>query len=64
MDSFEKTGIRWALLIILIVAAGLRLYELNWDEGQHAHPDERWIAMVAPTITWPDDGADLFDPRR
>jgi hypothetical protein len=52
------------LLMILVVAAGLRLYGLDWDEGQHAHPDERWIAMVAPTLRWPPKARDLLDPRR
>ena len=56
--------IRLFLLLILFVAAGLRFYGLDWDEGQHAHPDERWIAMVAPTITWPRQPAKLLDPRR
>ena len=51
------------LLIILVVAAGLRLYGLDWDEGQHSHPDERWIAMVAPSIRWPQQARDLLDPR-
>ena len=52
------------LLLILLVAAALRLYGLDWDEGQHSHPDERWIAMVAPTIRWPQQARDLLDPRR
>ena len=43
-----------------VVAAALRLFGLQWDEGQHTHPDERWIAMVAaragvtPRDTQPD----------
>jgi YYY domain-containing protein len=52
-----------ALLAILLVAAGLRLYGLDWDHGQHSHPDERWIAMVAPAITWPERTSDLLNPR-
>jgi YYY domain-containing protein len=61
----SRTGHRRNVLVwILAAAAMLRFYGLNWDEGQHAHPDERWIAMVAPTITWPERAADLLDPRR
>ena len=55
---------RLLLALILIAGALLRFYDLEWDQGQHSHPDERWIAMVAPTITWPERAADLFDPRR
>ncbi|MFN2182754.1 MAG: hypothetical protein ACK2UU_02125, partial [Anaerolineae bacterium] len=29
------------ILLILIVAAALRFWGLNWDEGQWLHPDER-----------------------
>ena len=32
-----------ALILILIVGAGLRFNKLNWDESQSLHPDERAI---------------------
>ena len=52
------------LLIILVVAAGLRFYNINWDNGIFAHPDERsTVAFYAPTITWPEDSSTLLDPR-
>ncbi len=60
----EKKRVRLALSVVLLVAAWFRFYDLNWDEGQHTHPDERWIAMVAPTITWPDRARWALDPRR
>jgi YYY domain-containing protein len=55
----------WVLLIfILVIAAGLRFYNLNWDNGIFAHPDERsTVAFYAPTIHWPEDTSTLFDPR-
>ncbi len=44
------------LIIILVIAAGLRFYNINWDNGIFAHPDERsTVAFYAPTIHWPDD---------
>ncbi len=55
---------RLLLVAILIAAVLLRTYGLDWDQGQHAHPDERWIAMVAPTIKWPARSEDILDPRR
>lgn len=52
------------LVIILIAAAGLRFYNLNWDNGTFAHPDERsTVAFYAPTIRWPADPATLLDPH-
>ena len=64
MTALRDRETRLALAAILLVAVALRLYGLDWDAGQHTHPDERWIAMVAPTITWPKDVADVLDPRR
>ncbi|MCB0210045.1 MAG: glycosyltransferase family 39 protein [Anaerolineae bacterium] len=53
------------LLIILAIAAYLRFYNLNWDGGIFAHPDERsTVAFYAPTIAWPDSLTDVLDPRR
>ncbi|MBN1219794.1 MAG: glycosyltransferase family 39 protein [Anaerolineae bacterium] len=52
------------LVIILVIAAGLRFYNLNWDNGIFAHPDERsTVAFYAPTIHWPKDISTLLDPR-
>jgi YYY domain-containing protein len=52
------------LIVILGFAAGLRFYNLNWDGGTYAHPDERsTVLFYAPTIHWPDDISTLFDPR-
>jgi hypothetical protein len=48
---------RAALIVILLVAAALRLTGLDWDELQHHHPDERYIAWVATTIEFPALGS-------
>ncbi|CAN5577501.1 hypothetical protein BH23CHL2_BH23CHL2_18290 [soil metagenome] len=57
---------RIVLLLIIILAAGLRLYGQNWDEGHYLHPDERFIASVSSDrVTLPADRAgDLFDPAK
>ena len=38
------------LLIILAAGAALRLVGMDWDEGQHLHPDERFMTMVITSI--------------
>lgn len=52
----------WLVLaLILICAAVLRLYGINWDAGQHLHPDERFLVMVDNGIAWPHSLAQYFD---
>lgn len=45
-------GLKTAALLALILAlAGVfRFAGLNWDEGTHLHPDERFLTMVAAAI--------------
>jgi hypothetical protein len=38
------------LIIILLIAAALRLTGIDWDDYLHYHPDERYITWVATTI--------------
>ena len=53
------------LAVILIVSAFLRLYDVLWDSGIMAHPDERsTIAFYAPTIKWPASLDEALDPQR
>ena len=40
--------------MILLLAAALRFYGLDWDGGLGAHPDERYIVGVAEGLRWPD----------
>ncbi|MBA2450741.1 MAG: glycosyltransferase family 39 protein [Chloroflexi bacterium] len=46
---------------ILALAAALRLVSVNWDAGQHLHPDERFLTMVATAIALPSSVAEYFD---
>jgi len=48
---------RAALVVILLVAAALRLTGIDWDGFQHHQPDERYITWVATTIEFPSLGA-------
>jgi 4-amino-4-deoxy-L-arabinose transferase-like glycosyltransferase len=49
--------------LILLLAAFLRLYGLNWDQGQHLHPDERFLTMVGVAIKLPQTFKEYLDPR-
>ena len=43
-----------ALILIVIIGAGLRFNKLNWDESQSLHPDER-------AIIWQGNGAGVMN---
>ncbi len=49
------------LLLILILAASLRLVGLNWDAYSHNHPDERFLTMVENSIRIPESIGEYFD---
>lgn len=57
-----------ALAVVLMAAAGLRLYALNWDDGRDLHPDELYVAknvlIQRIFITWPLDLDNVLDPDR
>jgi dolichyl-phosphate-mannose-protein mannosyltransferase len=58
---------RWSrawIAAILVVAAWLRLQGLDWDDGQHLHPDERFLTMVGAAIKPPHSLAEYFDTGR
>jgi YYY domain-containing protein len=50
-----------ALILILFIGAYFRFTGLNWDEGQHQHPDERFITMVADQIKGVSGIGEYFD---
>lgn len=43
------------LVAVVILALGLRLFGLNWDQGFHLHPDERMIVMVTEKLGLPPE---------
>ena len=51
------------LCLILALAAGLRLYGLEWDGGQWLHPDERQIYFVALDLAWPSSLVQALGPE-
>ncbi len=64
VNSLKKSWVELALAVVLLSAAALRLYNVNWDDLHHVHPDERWISMVASDIAWPENFKDILDPRK
>ncbi len=52
-----------ALLLsgILIFSFGLRITNVNWDQGQHLHPDERFLSIITSQIHGPDSVGQYFD---
>ncbi len=44
----------WLLGGVLVAALALRLYGLDWDQGQLYHPDERAIFMKTEQLRLPD----------
>lgn len=50
------------ILLILTFALLIRLYGLNWDQGQHLHPDERFLTMVAVAQEFPSTFKQYLDP--
>ena len=51
---------RLGLIALLILAFILRVWNLDWDEGTHQHPDERYWSMVTSDISW-EDPVTYFD---
>ncbi|MGH7202978.1 MAG: ArnT family glycosyltransferase, partial [Candidatus Levyibacteriota bacterium] len=55
-------GPRVILLLIVFVAIFFRFYDLNWDQGQHLHPDERFLTMVGVDMKLPRSLGDYLNP--
>lgn len=51
------------LILIVLIALCVRLYGLQWDNGQHLHPDERFLSMVAAAIKPPQTITQYFDTK-
>jgi YYY domain-containing protein len=49
------------LVVILLLAAYLRLTGINWDEYTHLHPDERFLTMVESSLKLPSSVGEYFN---
>ncbi|MFQ5452090.1 MAG: ArnT family glycosyltransferase [Candidatus Paceibacterota bacterium] len=52
------------LILIFLIALFVRLYGINWDQGQHLHPDERFLTMVSTDARIPSSISEYLDPAR
>lgn len=53
----------YALIIgIVLLGAFLRFTNLNWDDNQHLHPDERFLTMVVQDTSVPASFGAYLDP--
>lgn len=50
------------LLLILLIGAFFRFFGLNWDQGFHLHPDERFLTMVGTAGKMPSDFLTYLNP--
>ena len=49
------------LIFILVAGARFRTINLNWDEGFHLHPDERFLSQVIAQIRPVNSVSEYFD---
>ena len=49
------------LWLIFVIGFMLRIVGLNWDQGQHLHPDERFLTMVSSSINLPKNVFEYFN---
>lgn len=57
----SKTNFRIVFLLILFLGAYFRFHNINWDQNQHLHPDERFLTMVATAIDWPKNFSEYLN---
>ncbi len=52
-----------ALIIILFLGGWFRFQGLDWDQGYHLQPDERYISLVLTTLRPPGSWREYIDPN-
>lgn len=57
-----KLSTKLILFGILLLAAALRFYNPQWDQGYHLHPDERAIIMAVEKLEFPKSLEEFFLP--
>ncbi|MEO8581257.1 MAG: hypothetical protein ABI425_01615 [Patescibacteria group bacterium] len=66
MDVMQaRSTLTSRLLVLVIVILGLfvRTINVNWDQNQHLHPDERFLTMVMGGMQVPHTVREYLDPE-
>src|SRR4051794_4850188 len=50
--------------LIVAIAFAARIYNVNWDENTHLHPDERGLTMVATNVKLPSSPAEYLSQEK
>lgn len=50
--------------LILLLGGAFRFVGIDWDQGQHLQPDERFMTMVTSSMRWPSDFGEYLDEAR
>jgi len=49
------------LIAIVLIAGWVRTYNIDWDEGTHLHPDERYLTMVVSALQFPEQASQYWN---
>lgn len=60
-SGWQKTITLIALVVILLAGIAFRTYNIDWDQGKHLHPDERFLSDVLSRIAPVQAGVSYFD---
>ncbi|MCI0854760.1 MAG: hypothetical protein J4N91_10080, partial [Chloroflexi bacterium] len=60
-NSARRYTIEIILIVVLLLAAALRLVGIGWDRQTHMHPDERFLTMVETSLQIPESVGQYFD---
>ena len=52
------------VVAVIMLAAYFRFTGINWDQGQHLHPDERYMTFLVTQLTPVDTLKQYFDPEK
>src|SRR3989344_1630698 len=55
---------RVLLLFIILIAVFFRFTGVNWDQGHHLHPDERFLTLVGTAMKIPGSLFDYLNPAK
>lgn len=61
LTHIQRHAATFALCLIVLLGAILRLNGRDWDDSHYLNPDERFMTMVATGISWPSSIAEYFD---